>query len=90
MAARKKAASQPIVDLVVRRGALRRFDKLKQATAAMPVNVVWDRRTRQNADSSETPSQPDRRRKPPFTWESADFVVVEPRSRKAPRRTKSR
>jgi hypothetical protein len=74
----KKAASTSVA-LIVRRGALRRFDKLKRATAALPVAVLWDRRI---ADGSSTPKgaqgeQPERRQTPSFTWDAADFVVVE-------------
>ena len=63
----------------MRRGALRRFDKLKQATAELPVKVLWDRRTgeRQAAKSGQPePERQERRQKPPFTWDVADFVVV--------------
>lgn len=76
---RAKKTPQVSVELIVRRGALRRFDKLKHATATLPVQVLWDRRT---ADQGSTPSrargeQPERRQRPPFTWDTADFVVVE-------------
>ncbi len=65
----------------MRRGALRRFHKLKQETQELPVEVTWDRRTE---DRRATPPDEavtdrrtsDRRRKPSFTWELADFVVV--------------
>jgi hypothetical protein len=86
----KAAASKPIVELVVRRGALRRFDKLKQATATLPVKLSWDRRT---AKQTHVPSGvgrdaavPERRREPPFTWDAADFVVVDARPRRARRK----
>ena len=61
--------------LIVRRGALRRFHKLKRDTANLPVSVEWDRR--QQTDSDSRPAGADRRKRPPFTWETADFVVVE-------------
>jgi len=68
------------VDLIVRRGALRRFHKLKQKAAELPVNVAWDRRQQdRRAESSEVRGDrrtTDRRAKPPFTWEASDFVVV--------------
>ena len=59
--------------LIVRRGALRRFHKLKRDTANLPVSVEWDRRQ----ESATRPGSPERRGTPPFTWETADFVVVE-------------
>jgi hypothetical protein len=68
------------VDLIVRRGALRRFHKLKQKAAELPVNVSWDRRQHdRRAESSEVDGDRrtgDRRAKPPFTWDASDFVVV--------------
>lgn len=68
------------IELVVRRGALRRYDSLKRETAELPVVVSWDRRTlerrgnRHEIDGERR--QGDRRQRPPFTWELADFVVV--------------
>lgn len=78
---RKKA--EPI-EIVVRRGALKRFDALKTKTGELPVVVKWDRRTdnrrdRAGAGAARRKSRyEDRRRTPPFTWDLADFVVVEP------------
>jgi hypothetical protein len=74
-------ASSPVIELVVRRGALRRFDKLKTKTADLQVKVSWDRRQDDRRTSSH-PSRTERRKterrqKPPFTWDVADFVVVE-------------
>jgi hypothetical protein len=75
-----KAAANPI-QIVVRRGALRRFDSLKRATAELPVTLTWDRRMGERRDSSNATEgesrKMDRRQKPQFTWELADFVVVE-------------
>jgi hypothetical protein len=71
-----------VVEIVVRRGAARRFDALKTQTTELPVVVTWDRRA---ADRRTGPSdvagdrrRSDRRQKPPFTWDVADFVVVGP------------
>lgn len=76
------------VEIVVRRGKLRRFDALKTRTAELPVVVTWDRRVterRENAVGGKGKRRPgERRRTPPFTWDLADFVVVEP-----PKRQKS-
>jgi hypothetical protein len=75
------------VKLIVRRGAVDRFKKLKKKTADLPVEVSWDRRKEERRTSSQGVStdrrKTDRRQKPPFTWELSDFVVVEkPRGRK--------
>ena len=76
MAEKKKS-----VGIVVRRGALRRFDALTRKTADLPVEVSWDRRTANRRASCEpVPVElrsGDRRKPPPFTWEVADFVVVD-------------
>ena len=88
-----KAAPAPPIELIVRRGALRRFDKLKRATAEMPVRVLWDRRTndRRSAASpgERAPKHAERRKSPPFTWDVADFLVVGKRTaerRRGPKR----
>lgn len=68
------------VGIVVRRGAQRRFTALKQKTADLPAVVLWDRRQADRRTSSESPQidqrKTERRGKPSFTWEVADFVVV--------------
>jgi hypothetical protein len=73
--------------IVVRRGALKRFDSMKKKTAGLPVNLVWDRRV--GGERRAEPAAPegerrkeDRRQQPPFTWSLADFVVVPPDSPK--------
>jgi hypothetical protein len=68
--------------LVVRRGALRRFDRLRTRVAELSVNVIWDRRLRDRRTSPSSSRDKDsrqheRRQTPSFTWEMADFVVVE-------------
>ena len=77
--------------IFVRRGALRRFHRLKQEAEGLPVKVEWDRRLRDRreaaASPAETPAPPtptpteqrraERRREPPFTWRAAEFVVVD-------------
>ena len=80
--------------LVVRRGALRRFDRLKQATRELPAEVIWDRRAeKRDADPSADAGDPakNRRKATPPTWELADFVVTEDGSSRAkgPRAKKS-
>ena len=64
------------VKIIVRRGALRRFDALVSKTGDLPVEVSWDRRKEKGeATPVERPSN-ERRKAPPFTWDVADFVVV--------------
>ena len=74
------ARKKPI-GLIVRRGASHRFDALARKTADLPVEVSWDRRTENRRASPESVPverrSSDRRKAPPFTWETADFVVVD-------------
>ena len=74
-------AKKKPIGIVVRRGALRRFDALTRKAADLPVDVTWDRRTGQRRESGETADVErragDRRKEPGFTWQVADFVVVE-------------
>jgi hypothetical protein len=69
--------------MIVRRGALKRFDSLKRKTAHLQVEVEWDQRQddrRQEHSLSDSERRgPERRMKPPFTWDLADFVVVTPK-----------
>ena len=69
------------VTLIVKRGALRRFDRLKRDAAELPVDVIWDRRQaqrRQTVETTESEQRRAERRSPlPFTWETADFIVLE-------------
>jgi hypothetical protein len=88
--ARRPAAAKKggPIEIVVRRGSLRRFDALKTRTAELPVVVTWDRRVADQRQADESGGKKrrysERRRTPPFTWDLADFVVVEP-----PKRPKS-
>jgi len=90
--ARRRAASktaaprakQNPLEIVVRRGAMRRFDALKTRTSELPVVITWDRRTDERRDGATSAAQArrdrrmaERRKAPPFTWDLADFVVVE-------------
>ena len=83
---RKSAKDEGALEIVVRRGATRRFDALKSRTADLGVVVNWDRRTEDRRAAAarsvrmEVPRErrdSDRRQKAPFTWELADFVVVQ-------------
>ena len=76
------ATSNPTT-IVVRRGALKRFDSMKKKVEGLPVSLVWDRRVggerREDAEAVEGERRrTDRRQQPPFTWSLADFVVVVP------------
>lgn len=81
MTSDNKGGGGPLHRIFVRIGALRRFHTLTQKTADLPVQVVWDRR-RDDRREGEAPvdgdrRHADRRKKPPFTWDMADFVVAE-------------
>ena len=70
------------LQIVVRRGSDRRFARLKEQTSDLPVVVTWDRRTSERrrvaGDIAEDRRRTDRRKQAPFTWDSADFVVLTP------------
>jgi hypothetical protein len=74
-----RSRHQP-VDLIVRRGALRRFHKLTQRAVSASISVSWDRRVHDRRAASgpvaDDRRNTDRRRNPPFTWELGDFVIV--------------
>jgi hypothetical protein len=77
-----KPSSRQPVGIVVRRGALRRFEELTRKTSELPVVVSWDRREEDQRQSSRPIEGADqrkteRRQRPPFTWEAADFVVLD-------------
>jgi hypothetical protein len=66
--------------IFVKRGALWRFNRLTRDAHALPVKVEWDRR---HTDRRATPTavsdeqrKQDRRGAAPFTWDTAEFVVV--------------
>ena len=68
------------VRMFVRIGALKRFHFLKKKTVDLPVSVEWDRRRgerRTEEEGNGNRSGAERRGTPPFTWQTADFVVVE-------------
>ena len=66
--------------IFVRRGAIRRFHRLTRDAEGLPVSVEWDRRQQdrrtQAAPASTDHRSSDRRSDPPFTWNTAEFVVV--------------
>jgi hypothetical protein len=72
--------------IFVKRGAKRRYDKLKRDSTSLPVEVEWDRREGERRSPAEaegaeavglTARKGERRQTPSFTWDLADFVVVE-------------
>jgi hypothetical protein len=79
--------------IFVKKGATRRFERLKRDSASLPVQVEWDRRVGERRSPVQVegaeavglpPRRGDRRKAPPFTWELADFVVVEENDEKEP------
>jgi hypothetical protein len=91
---RASSTAEPL-KMIVRRGATRRFQDLKEKTAHLQVEVVWDQRgedRRQKAATSAAERRAsDRRGQPPFTWEVADFVVVAPKpQQKRPRKASAK
>lgn len=75
--------------IVVRRGALRRFATLTRETAEHGVAVSWDRRQTDRRGSpgpaGADQRKADRRQKPPYTWELADFVVLSEAEHEVPK-----
>jgi hypothetical protein len=74
-------SEQQPIRMVVRRGAVRRFEALKEGTADLPVEVTWDGRRADrrgvSGNIARERRRADRRRTPPFTWNVADFLVVD-------------
>lgn len=84
-ARRKTKTADPAIQMIVRRGALPRFQALKDKTQHLNVEVVWDRREGDGPEAAAAAAKKalefaDRRGTPPFTWDVADFVVVVPQS----------
>ena len=78
--------------LVVRRGSLRRFASLQKRTDKLPLEIVWDRRLVDRRTKTARPTtehrRSQRRGEPPFSWGTADFLIVlepAPRTRRRPR-----
>ena len=66
--------------LIVRRGAFTRFHALKEKAADLKVVLAWDRRKGERRRGSGAGAVDrrlgDRRKQPPFTWDTADFLVA--------------
>lgn len=66
--------------LIVRRGAFTRFHSLQEKAANLRVVLAWDRRQGERRRGDHPTGQErrvgDRRKKPPFTWDAADFLVA--------------
>lgn len=73
--------------MIVRRGATPRFEALKEKTQHLNVEVVWDRRGKADPGDEAAAARErqfkNRRGEPPFTWDTADFVVVVPKAKRA-------
>jgi hypothetical protein len=69
-----------LVYLIVRQGAVRRFEALRRKTRHLQVVVMWDRRQgeRRQGTGVEGPNRraSDRRQEPLATWDVADFTAV--------------
>jgi hypothetical protein len=70
----------PPLRIIVKRGALKRFDTLTRKAQGLPVVIEWDRRVHSRRESADPVSRDrrksDRRQSPPFTWQLADFVIT--------------
>ena len=69
--------------IFVKRGALWRFHRLTRDANRLPISVEWDRRKQDrrtgDAPIGEEQRKVDRRGAAPFTWDVAEFVVVDDR-----------
>ena len=76
--------------IFVKRGAIWRFHRLKRDAEILPVSVEWDRRVEdRRANEAPVPSDKrkhDRRSAAPFTWDAAEFVVVEEEAQRSAER----
>jgi hypothetical protein len=81
-----KSGQERKLRIFVKQGAKRRYDKLKRDATDLPVEVEWDRRLGERRSPAEaegaeavglTARKGERRQAPSFTWDLADFVVVE-------------
>jgi hypothetical protein len=71
--------------IFVKRGAIWRFNRLSRDARTLPISVQWDRRTDDRraavAPVDQCQRQQERRGPVPFTWDTAEFVIVdEPQS----------
>lgn len=67
--------------IFVKRGALWRYNRLSRDAQKLPISVEWDRR-KEDRRAAEAPvpqdqRKEDRRGSAPFTWDIAEFVVVD-------------
>ncbi len=70
------------ITIVVRAEARELFDRLAVCRTDVSVRVMWDRRKGRERRTSTDPAvfnlrKGERRRQPPYTWDAADFIVVE-------------
>jgi hypothetical protein len=69
------------VTIIVRTGAGDLFERLQASRSDLPLRVMWDR-CRGDRRVTSDPSvvgtrQGERRREPPYTWDAADFIVLQ-------------
>ncbi len=67
--------------IIVQQGAFKAYERLQAALGDL-VPIIWDRRrarTRSlaHAETAPSASNPNRRQKPPLSWNTVGFVVVE-------------
>jgi hypothetical protein len=67
--------------IFVKRGAIWRFHRLTRDAKKLPITVEWDRRKEDRragaAPVNQDQRKDDRRGAAPFTWDTAEFVVVD-------------
>lgn len=72
--------------LVVKRGALRRYNTLRTKTSSLNVEVIWDRREgarrREERPTAANRRAGDRRNTDGYMWSVADFAVAAAAPRK--------
>lgn len=70
--------------IFVKRGAIWRFHRLTRDARSLPISVEWDRRQEDRRSTqalvSDDQRREDRRGEVPFTWDKAEFVVVDDRT----------
>ena len=69
--------------IFVKRGAIWRFHRLTRDAQKLPISVEWDRRKHDRraapAPVDDEKRREDRRAAAPFTWDTAEFVIVDDR-----------
>lgn len=70
--------------IFVKRGAIWRFNRLARDAEELEVSVEWDRRQADRRAAGNVVSRDQRREErrgaAPYTWDAAEFVIVEDRT----------